>query len=46
MRASARADFIVTAERDLYDDADLVIRLRDEWSIRMARLAEFLAALS
>lgn len=42
---AARADFIVTADRDLYDDPALVTRLRDEWSIRVALPAEFLAAL-
>lgn len=42
---AANADFIVTTDRDLYDDSGLVARLRDEWSIRVALPAEFLAAL-
>ena len=28
---AARADFIVTTDRDLLDDAHLIARLRDEW---------------
>ena len=42
---AASTDFIVTTDRDLYDDPGLVARLRDEWSIHVALPAEFLAAL-
>ncbi len=42
---AARADFLVTTDRDLYDDPALVARLRDEWSIRVVLPADFLAAL-
>ena len=42
---AAHADFIVTTDRDLLDDADLLARLRDEFGIRVAGPAEFLAAL-
>ena len=42
---AANADFIVTTDRDLYDDPGLVARLRDEWSIRVALPVEFLAVL-
>lgn len=42
---AARADYLVTTDRDLLDDADLRTRLRDEWNIRVVEPAEFLAAL-
>ncbi|HLF24952.1 MAG TPA: putative toxin-antitoxin system toxin component, PIN family [Anaerolineae bacterium] len=42
---AANAGFIVTTDRDLYDDPGLVARLRDGWSIQVALPAEFLAAL-
>ena len=42
---AADADFIVTTDRDLYDDPALVARLRDEWGIRVALPVEFMAAL-
>ncbi len=42
---AARADFIVTTDRDLLDDADLITRLRHEFNIHVAPPAEFLAAL-
>jgi hypothetical protein len=43
---AARADYIVTTDRDLLDDADLRIRLRDEWNLRIVEPAEFLVALN
>jgi len=46
MAVAANADFVVTTDRDLYDDPGLVARSRDEWSIRVALPVEFLAALS
>jgi len=42
---AARADFIVTTDRDLLDDAGLRAHLRDEWHLRVVEPAEFLAAL-
>ncbi len=42
---AARAEFIVTGDRDLYDDAQLVRQLREEWNIQVVRTGEFLAAL-
>jgi putative PIN family toxin of toxin-antitoxin system len=42
---AASAGFTVTTDRDLFDDPGLVARLRDEWNIRVALPAEFLAAL-
>ena len=42
---AAHADYIVTTDRDLLDDAELRARLRDEWNIRVAEPAEFLAVL-
>ena len=42
---AAHGDYIVTTDRDLLDDAELRARLRDEWSIRVAEPAEFLAVL-
>jgi uncharacterized protein len=42
---AAHADYIVTTDHDLLDDADLRARLRDEWSLRIAEPAQFLAAL-
>jgi putative PIN family toxin of toxin-antitoxin system len=43
---AARADFIVTSDGDLREDADLVERLRQEHHIRVVWPAEFLEALS
>jgi len=42
---AARADFIVTTDRDLLDDANLIARLRDEWHIDVVEPAAFLAKL-
>ena len=42
---AARADFIVTTDRDLLGDANLTARLRDEWHIDVVEPAEFLAKL-
>jgi hypothetical protein len=42
---AAHADFIVTTDHDLLDDADLRARLHNEWNLRVAEPADFLAAL-
>ncbi len=42
---AARADFIVTTDRDLLDDAHLIARLRDEWHIDVVEPAAFLDKL-
>ena len=42
---AARADFIVTTDRDLLGDANLTARLRDEWHIDVVEPSEFLAKL-
>jgi len=42
---AARADFIVTTDRDLLDDANLIARLRDEWHIAVVEPAAFLTKL-
>ena len=42
---AARADFIVTTDRDLLGDANLTARLRDEWHIAVVEPAAFLAQL-
>jgi len=42
---AARADFIVTTDRDLLGDANLTARLRDEWHIDVVEPAEFLTRL-
>ena len=41
---AARPCYLVTADRDLYDDADLVAALRD-LDVSVVRAGEFLAAL-
>lgn len=43
---AARADFIVTSDGDLREDADLVERLRQEHHIHVVWPAKFLEALS
>ncbi len=43
---AAHADYIVTTDGDLLDDADLVQRLQTEWHMRVVEPAEFLAAVS
>jgi hypothetical protein len=43
---AARADFIVTTDKDFLDDTSLQTRLRDEFYIEIAQPAEFLSALS
>jgi hypothetical protein len=42
---AARADYIVTTDGDLLDDADLSRRLQAAWHIRVVEPAEFLAAV-
>ena len=42
---AARADFIVTTDRDLLGDAHLIARLRGEWHIDVVEPAAFLAQL-
>jgi uncharacterized protein len=42
---AAQANFIVTTDNDFLDDGALQIQLRDEFHIRVAQPAEFLAAL-
>ncbi len=42
---AARANFIVTTDRDLLDDITLIAHLRDEWRIHVVQPADFLAAL-
>ena len=43
---AAHADYIVTTDLDLLDDADLSRRLQAEWHIRVVEPAEFLAVVS
>ena len=42
---AAQADFIVTTDNDFLDDRVLRTRLQNEFNIRVAQPAEFLAAL-
>jgi uncharacterized protein len=42
---AARAEYIVTTDLDLLDDADLSRRLQEEWHIRVVEPVEFLAAM-
>lgn len=42
---AARASVIVTSDGDLYDDPQLVARLKDEWHIQIVQPFEFLAPL-
>ena len=43
---AARAEYIVTTDLDLLDDADLSRRLQAAWHIRVVEPAEFLAVVS